>query len=540
MSQMEDEAARTEATDGVAAPRARLLFRYLGGEEWQEYRAILAVFADTFFTEFAPEDVVDHLKASGVTIELGVVADRLESLRNWGNLTASTTVGNPASLDDYYRRRHRYLITRAGQEVHSMVEGVLHSVDQIGDVQAGRLRDLLRALQQLQSFVGQGLQRIAANDVIDAVRGVFDPHESFSDEITQFFASINQWQSRYDLEPEEIGFFAEVLVGYVSEQLVEIERMARPISQALRRLEPDLDAILLRAQSGLAVRVDDAGFADNFKVRAVAGTARTDWDHLRRWFEADHGAPSRLESLTRQAIAAVRTLTGNLTRLSRAGAGSASRRIDFVRLAAWLDTADTVDDAHALVSAAFGLHAARHLSLLSQDADDPVATVTPWADAPRASVPITLRERGERAQRGSASRVRDRAMERELLRRQREEERDSESRLALELLDVVDAEGRVHDVEVTTRALRRVRLLLAASGARRRPGHNVRTAQDRDLVCQVTRVKDARVRLRCPEGALTLFDAELRLHAVQRGEAMHEPHSDASMDIAASMDEHSG
>jgi len=39
MNQMVDEAARTVATDGVAAPRARLLFRYLGGEEWQEYRA---------------------------------------------------------------------------------------------------------------------------------------------------------------------------------------------------------------------------------------------------------------------------------------------------------------------------------------------------------------------------------------------------------------------------------------------------------------------------------------------------------------------
>ena len=78
-----------------------------------------------------------------------MVAGRLESLRRWGNLTVSSSIGTPASLDDYYRRRNRYLITRAGQEVHELVEGVLAGVDEIGDVQAGRLRDLHRSLGEL-------------------------------------------------------------------------------------------------------------------------------------------------------------------------------------------------------------------------------------------------------------------------------------------------------------------------------------------------------------------------------------------------------
>ena len=43
--------------EGPDAHRVRHLFRYLGGEEWAEYRAVLAVFADNFFTEFSPEEV---------------------------------------------------------------------------------------------------------------------------------------------------------------------------------------------------------------------------------------------------------------------------------------------------------------------------------------------------------------------------------------------------------------------------------------------------------------------------------------------------
>ncbi len=496
------------------AARARLLFRYVGGEEWRDYRAILGIFADTFFAEFSPDDVVARLRADGVDIDPDVVPDRLESLRTWGNLAASTTVGNPASLDDYYRRRHRYLITRAGQEVHAVVEGVLGRVDEIGDVQAGRLRDVLRALQRLFDLVEQGLERVAVNDLIDAVRGVFDPHASFSDELTQFFASINQWQSRYDLDPEEIAFFAEVLVGYVSEQLIEIERMTRPIARALRALEPHVEAIGARVRVGLAARVEAQGMAGTVKVRAIAGTDSADWWHLQRWFEAEHDAPSRLEALTRQAMAAVRTLTGNLTRLSRAGSGSASRRIDFVRLAGWLDQADDADSAHALLNAAFGLHGARHLGLPSRDAEDPVASTTSWATAPRAAVPVTLRERGERRQRGSASPVRDRAMEREVLRREREAMRLADAKVAEELLAAAEADGRLIDVQLSTEALRRIRMLLSASGARRVPNDPIRRAEDRDLACEVTRRTDASVRLECPEGVLTLLDAELRLHAI--------------------------
>ena len=86
--------------DAEVAATARTLFRYLGGEEWREYRAILAVFAGTFFAEFTPEEIATALDGTGV--DPAVVPDRLERLRQWGNLTVSSSIGNPTSLDDYY------------------------------------------------------------------------------------------------------------------------------------------------------------------------------------------------------------------------------------------------------------------------------------------------------------------------------------------------------------------------------------------------------------------------------------------------------
>src|SRR5690606_6816592 len=97
------------------------------------------------------------------------------------------------------------LITRAGQEVQQIVEGVLTRVDEVTDVSTGRLRAMLDALDRLAAL---DPHRAAPDALADAVGAVFDPHEAFTAEITQLFASINQWQSRYDLTPDELRFFA--------------------------------------------------------------------------------------------------------------------------------------------------------------------------------------------------------------------------------------------------------------------------------------------------------------------------------------------
>ena len=50
----------TIGTDDIATERedhARRLFRYVTVDEWRDYRTIMAVFAGTFFSEFAVEDV---------------------------------------------------------------------------------------------------------------------------------------------------------------------------------------------------------------------------------------------------------------------------------------------------------------------------------------------------------------------------------------------------------------------------------------------------------------------------------------------------
>ncbi|MFU8814484.1 MAG: TIGR02677 family protein [Pseudomonadales bacterium] len=509
----------TPSASNATTTEGRDLFRYVNAPEWADYRAIMTVFADTFFSEFTPEDVAAGLAGLEHPVDAATVGDRLESLRRWGNLTVSSSVGNPGSLEDYYRRRSRYLITRAGQEVHQLVEGVLARVDQVTDVSTSRLRGMLGALERL---VALDPQRAEPNTLADAVAAVFDPHDAFTSEITQFFASINHWQSRYDLDAGELRFFADVLVGYVGERLDEIERAARPIGQRLASLNPSFAIIVERAGGGLASRVDDAGLTGTVAVRHRPGTRIDDWHHLSSWFVRRPGRPSRIEALTREAIAAVRTLTLNLTRLSRSGIGAASRRADFLRLAQFFSRAEP-GAAPRLAAAAFGIGPTNHYGVAAADAGDPVSTGTSWWDAPRAEVPISIRERGDTTNRGRISPMPDRSKERLWLEQRRADERAARERTDHELLDAPDLDGRTMSTAALTRLQQLVGRVLARLGVHAAAGE----VADGLLICRLARTPGRHTRVSSSAGTLTFDSLTVTVRAAGAGAQVLQELADA-------------
>jgi uncharacterized protein (TIGR02677 family) len=342
----------------------------------------------------------------------------------------------------------------------------------------------------------------------DLVRAVFDPHQAFTSEITQFFAAINQWQSRYDLTPEEFSFFAQVLVGYVSERLDEIERVSRPIGITLQTLGDRVAIIADRAGGGLAARVEEAGLAGSVAVSRSAGSSLEDWEHLAGWFVTRGSRPARLDQLRRDAVAAIRTLTINLNRLDRIGVGESSRRGDLLRLARLV--ADSPGEpATRLINAAFGMYTPNHFGAVASDADDPVGASTSWWDAPPALVPVALRERGDTATRGTASPIPERAAAERALRLRRQHEVTSALRVDTELLTYGDLDGS----RLSAPALARVEQLVGRALAQMPIRAVSVEVTDGGLTCAVQRTPGRATVLLSAEGTLTLWDLGVRVQA---------------------------
>lgn len=139
-------------------------------------------------------------------------------------------------------------------------------------------------------------------------------------------------------------------------------------------------------------------------------------------------------------------------------------RRHFLRLAAWFD-ASASDDAHLLSASAFALYSARHIGyVLSPDVAEAVPANASWWRSPPAEVPVTLRERGNRAMLGRTARLRDHGAQR---RRLAEEHRRLVERRQGAAAELVAAGWRLDEIRLSAAAMELLLEMLSRATADR-------------------------------------------------------------------------
>nr|WSZ96911.1 DUF2397 domain-containing protein [Streptomyces sp. NBC_00857] len=187
---------------------------------------------------------------------------------------------------------------------------------------------------------------------------------------------------------------------------------ARPaVWTARRTLWPHLPGLLDRLDrldahaQGLAGLSGHSEGRTESRVQRSRGREFADWEGLRGWFRDTDGQGSQVDQLRDATLRALQSLLANAKRMLRSATGEMSRRRDLLRLARWFDQA-APQDAHDIAVAAFGLYGARHLGT-PPATDEVVPAYTSWWTGPVVQVPVALRERGSRAQRGRTASVED-------------------------------------------------------------------------------------------------------------------------------------
>jgi uncharacterized protein (TIGR02677 family) len=219
-----------------------------------------------------------------------------------------------------------------------------------------------------------------------------------------------------------------LLLVYIDLITADVNRhapaVAHRIGSVLELIDPLLDAL---------AQLPSLTLPDGTPVERSQGRTRSDWEELASWYDASHGAsgPEQLRAAAGQALGQLIT---NAKRLLDSSGTGFSRRADFLRLARWFSTADD-DGAHRLYTAAFGAYPSRHLLFGPDEPDPRVGPTTSWWDSDPVHVPLSLRERGDRAMRGRSSRVPDPTADRLRLtaeaRHEAEQRQDAAAELAL-------------------------------------------------------------------------------------------------------------
>jgi uncharacterized protein (TIGR02677 family) len=417
------------------------------------YRRVMAVFTaakQRFVVHLRPEDVAEALRRDGRWDPLAQeqVEETLRSLEGWGNLRADPDTGRVTTVEDFYRARYLYQLSREGEAAERALALYEAELGRRGELQAVALEDIrfrLRALHDLKDDTDPAV----VHNLLLELMGRLD---SLAANASAFMSSLQRTLDLQEIDEEAFLAYKDRLISYLERFVSELVVKAFDIEQMLRRLEATgtgrVEALLRIAAEREAADVapgdevsaggEQAGTAQALCAEATARKLaewRLRWSGLASWFvTADRLHPSQAELLRSRTRQAIPDLLATVSLLQERRTGRSDRSADFRALARWFAETSDDADAHRLWRAAFGLTPSRHLTVEAGAEQPDVPASTSWLDAPQTEIAPRLRQTGRYMHRGYQKRVTDRSAEREKLARQAAAEREqtdaARSRLA--------------------------------------------------------------------------------------------------------------
>ncbi len=488
-----------ELSDQASSPgdgRRRDLFRYLTADESGDYLAIMDLFAGTLLTDLSAAEVAAQLADRGRTLERDTVEARCRQLVDWGNLVPSIRDARVSSVAEYIRSRSRYQVSKLGGRVHRDAVEILHASDGAREVARELLGQIVQSLDRILALLARA--DIDADALAGEVTTVFGNQRLFTDSVRDFYAYLAGILTRYDLGGEEYAQFKELLLVYIDLITADVNRHAPAVAGRVRHVVDQLDPLLATLE-----RLPGLVLPDGTPVERARGRTCADWTELAAWYDAEHGR-SGPEQLRVAAAQALSQLITNAKRLLDSSGTGFSRRADLLRLARWFHGA-TDDGAHRLYAATLGAYPSRHLLFGPEEPDPRAGPTTSWWHADPVPVPVSLRERGDRALRGRTSRVPDPTPDRFRLIAEAHREAEQRQTAASELAIA----GALHGASVSPAArdllLDLLGDLLASADAE---------TVDHDLGLRLTATPGADTVIASTDGTTTVHGMELTIDGV--------------------------
>ena len=459
LGQVDDHSAEP----GVARERdSRVALSYLIYGEVDDYVAIMDVL-EASVTELTPVEVSRAVAEAGHALALDVVEVRLESLRSWGAVHATTDASRIRRHADLLARNWRYSATAVGRQVHRFYRTYLAGTPTVREIPLAGLNRIVRALESLRNG--------SAGDVADTVGTLFATHDDLDAALVGAEDALAGLADRYDLDDNATAELRSLIVDYATRVAAELEDGAVLAAHHLTQLRPHFAEL---AEAAVAAS-DARALIERGALAAARGGRVDDWEGLADWFDPASGRAARFSM---RLVRALPGMHANLRRL-HSSAGAATNRSRALQLAA-----ACLDTTHApgILNAALGDHPWRKLS--GDDAPEDLPRVPSWAAGPSAPTPELLALTGRGGGRGRIPAARD----------------DSNARAAVEAGRTARAAAHAAAVAEVLAAPAGTRLsepaarvayasLLAA--ARRGAWHGARTASHDGLACTVFHLPDA-------------------------------------------------
>lgn len=431
--------------NSTAAMSGRLkCFAYVTADKAALYRAMMRVFTDAkarFALHLRPQEILAALQdpafalpvevASGggpesngetndwsgdcAVVDAAGVDAALNQLCQWGNLESHPDTADVATVEEFYRPRFLFQLTREGEAAERAIALFHEAIRQPGELQAAALGDiqaLLAELAQLAESAEPDHGKV--HRTLSSLRVRF---EELTSKAQSFIGSLQRTIDLHGIGVDAFLAYKQSLIEYLERFIGELVIAAADIAARLERAEElNVDRLLvIAARRDLADALSPT--EDDHQAAVRLWLAR--WAGLRAWFIGRGDAPSQAEVLRARARSSIPALLSAVAGINDRRVARSDRSTDLRVLARWFAETDSEADAHRLWRAAFGLTPARHLLVdddtLAERDGNPVAAQTSWLDAPPLEISPRLRASGRYARPGRSQSVIDFSAEKAML-----------------------------------------------------------------------------------------------------------------------------
>jgi uncharacterized protein (TIGR02677 family) len=388
-------------------------FAYLDTEKTPQYRAMMSLFVEAkthFEIHLRPSEVVKALQGlQGFGTEAtNDVESALIQLCVWGNLKRTQDTSDVRTVEEFYRPRYLYQLTREGEAAARAVRDYEENILNPGQLQTAALGVIRDQLQSLLVYTrGPEFDAKKIHLTLSTLKTYFD---QLTTKAQVFIGSI---QRAIDLHGYELNVFIaykEKLIDYLERFIGELVIATGEISEIIHKVEQSGMAAILHA----AAEHDlvDAMVTGQDEIAKAEREWALRWAGLKKWFISGADSPSQADTLRSCARSAIPSLLIAISGFHDRRIASSDRPTDLKLLARWFAQTDCDADAHRLWRTAFALNPARHLRIdeetLAARDQQPIPATTSWTEAETVLISPRLRKTGQQHRRGRPANVIDR------------------------------------------------------------------------------------------------------------------------------------
>lgn len=172
------------------------VFTYVTADKATLYRAVMRVFVDAktrFTLHLRPEEVAAALASANLPepADAASVEAALAQLREWGNLEAHPDTADVATVEEFYRPRYLFQLTREGEAAERALAVYEEALRQRGELQSAALSDIRVLLGELAAIA-----EMADPDEAKAHRTLRTLHERFEGDAHRLPGALHQRAGR--------------------------------------------------------------------------------------------------------------------------------------------------------------------------------------------------------------------------------------------------------------------------------------------------------------------------------------------------------